>query len=1002
MTNRLKFLADRSLSCRHGESDLLAHLSPIMEKSPFGLGRGPGKITYFFHNEVDHVVSTSLRSLVALLRKRYEAKPTPPYLTSVPLDTTKADRDVLRRDLCTEDLSSRPLERRVADDAICNNPHLDAGILAGWFLQNGNASKLLWTIKRLYLKAIGQDIKHGGKTDFTYLTHLCLVTHLKNTKDLLKQGHVRGLPYEKLDQAVGQVIYSAMKEIHVDIFDEIRYKDLAFDVTELECLVKGTTNPLIFVAIHPTLLHNDLNPYHLDQETFELLQIQCRDLEIHIPEVDQSLQSLLDRVKKHKRLREKLLELWSINRFRELVFRYLKDFEDYRGGTNRWLCYLFRNNNLIRGALTEEEAADRLLNDLGGLLSEATGPQQSARIARIAAIENFVKSHGKGGVFKKLLFGSREEEHVKQVIESFLLYQLDMSWTTQVEGCLHHLEDRKILKTNEELNEEYSRGLICRLAADAHPILRDLTIKKEGHLFMDLRGFTQRLATRKEIAMADFMWRDFFIPVLETAKLYCTNEGVRLNNLLGDALAFSGRIETLVSLAQKLRQIFTSYTQKIRRHRGLLSETNEGKTIEQQYQRKKGAIARQRKAADESIAAVEQRLKMKESLNPLYLLKIQEEDFVAKLLRYQREIIGLTKKIDKEQDPDRKRVLTDLKKNFVMLREEVSEQKKLLAESLGCVGRNELLEIFRLICSEEREELERLRKLSKQLHDKELDLHRAYRKELASLSDDELEYGLFISYGDAAETITLEDEFWGKFTIAIADKLNEAARGAARSRAIRKKLELLLRNARWAMGNPNLEYPFHIFIDQSYAVSLHSDLSTKLNRALQHRDVETMQDIVDTMSSLLQHDIEKGMNGIGYEEGWEVLTPLNEIYNLGDAISGEALQAYLTETSPSRYHFQKRVTIDELHPDIRKNCFFPEDELTITVSVQKADDRLQFDVFNHIGELVFKGFETEKPTAVCEIVRKGSLFYQLLHEHHLQAWYTEARDSSKSVRIASK
>ncbi len=998
-SSRLKLLTEISHYCRQKGIDPQKYLHLRIERLPFKLGEGKGKVPYLFDGEVAQAISSSLQKLVDLIKKRHERETGTPFRTYLSLSTSRIEREVLKRHCCTRDLDTRPLEKRITEDAIYHNPHLEAGIVGGWFLQNKEVGRFIWIIKKLYLKAIAEEIKRGAGVNIAYLAHLCLMAYLKKVKGTLKRVNIKGFSYEKLEQAVAQVLYSTVKEIQAEVFDEIRYKDLTFDVTQLEYLIKGSTNPLIFVAIRPTIFKNDLNPYHIDQEGFEFLQALSEGINVDPQDIEGYLHALVERAKRDKRGREKLIELWSINRFREVIFNYLKDYEDYSGGSDLWLFHLFHDNKLIKSALTEEEAGKKLEEDLAKLIAEASHLLGRERVQKVTAIENSFKSHRKGRVLKRLFFGSREQEQLREVIEGFLLYQLDDMWSKWIEESLQYLEDRESLKRRDELEDEYERGRIYRFAVDARPILQDLAVKKEGHLFMDLRGFTQRMSRSKEITTADFMLKEFFLPVLQVAKMYYTDEGVRLNNFQGDALSFSGRIESLVSLAHKVREIFNRYAKKVKEKGGLLEEADEIMAIEKRYQREKKTILQERKAIEESIRGIERELKLKESLNPIYLLKVQEEEFDSKLFHYQREIISLTKKIEMEEDPHRKRILIDLKKSLLALREGISEQKKELTESISLIGGEELREVFRLVCSEEREELERLRKLLKESYDQELELTRSYEKEIASLRDEEVEYGLFISYGDAAETIAFEDEFWGKMNVAIAEKLNEAARGAGRNPTVRKRLDLLLRNARWARGNPYLEYPFYVFIDKSYGLSLRSDLSTKVDIAIQGGDMGTAREVVEETSSLLMRDIDKGMRGYG-EDGWEVLTPLNDIYNLGEAMSEEALKAYIRETSPHRYHFGKEIKVNELHPEIQRRFFFPSTELKLIISVEKNGNKISFDIFRHVGELVFKGFEAQKATTVYEIIRKNSPFYQLLERHHLPAWYSEARQKTKIARAA--
>ncbi|OGP53678.1 MAG: hypothetical protein A2Y65_00075 [Deltaproteobacteria bacterium RBG_13_52_11] len=419
----------------------------------------------------------------------------------------------------------------------------------------------------------------------------------------------------------------------------------------------------------------------------------------------------------------------------------------------------------------------------------------------------------------------------------------------------------------------------------------------------------------------------------------------------------------------------------------------------ERYQRERKAILQERNYIEESIQGIERELKLKEFLNPVHLIKIQEEEFNAKFTHYQQQIVDLPHEIEREEDLERKNKLIELQENLLTLKEGINEHKRELTESISSIGEDDLNGIFRLVCSEERDELERLRRLLRESYDKESELNSAYEMEIASGEDAGIEYGLFISYGDAAETIAFEDPFWGKMNVAIAEKLNEAARGTGRNPDIRKKLDLLLRNARRARGNPSLTYPFYVFIDRSYLLSLRSDLSTMVERILQSRDKATAQLVMETASSLFMSDIGKGMRGSG-DDDWETLTYFNDIYNLGEAMSGEALQAYQKEISPHTYYFDKTVKVTELHREIQQRFFFPSSELKFFVSVERVNGQLQFDLVRYGGELVFKGFERRQATAVYEIVRKNSPLYLLLEKHHLITWHKEAREKAGETLAA--
>ena len=1000
MTSRLKLLIEISDFCRQKKIDPHTYLRLRIERLPFKLGEGSEKVPFLIDRELAETISSSVQQLVDLIKKRNERETRSPLHTYMPLTLHNRPKDVMERYLCTRDLSARPLEKRIAEDAIYHNPYLDAGIIEGWFLQSKEPGRLIWAVKRLYQKAIEEEMKQGDWVDIAYLTHLCLVTHLRKVKATLKKVSIKGFSYERLEQAVGQMLYSILQEIQTEVFAEIRYKDLTLDVSRLEHHIRGNTSPLTFVAIRPTLFKNDLNPYHLDQDGYDVLQALFQKIDLDFQNLEESFKALVNRAKRNKRGREKIIELWSINRIRQVVFNYLKAYEDYSKGKDLWLFHLVQSNTIIHSTLTNEEVGKKFEEDLSTLIAETSHSLDKEKAQRVADIEKVFHAQKRGRMMKRLFFSSREEEQLREVIEGFMLYQLDEQWGAWIDESLRYLDDREALKSRDALEKEYDRGRIYRLATDTRPILQDLTIKKEGHLFMDLRGFTQRMCRSKEITTADFMLKGFFLPVLGVAKKYYTNEGLRLNNLVGDAFSFSGRIRSLVSLAQDLREIFDRYTEQINEQEGLLSEGgDEAQAIGERYRRERKTILQERKGIEKSIQGIEQELKLKEFLNPVLLIKAQEEEFAAKFASYQQQMVNLPQQIEIEENREKKTNLMGLQDNLLALREEINEQKKELMESISSIGHEELNDTFRLVCSEERGELERLRRLLKESYDKEAELNRTYEIEIASAGDAGIEYGLFISYGDAAENIAFEDPFWGKMNVAIAEKLNEAARGTGRNLDIKKKLDVLLRNTRRARGNSSLAYPCNVFIDKSYGLSLRSDLSTMVERALQSGDRGTAREVMEAASSLFINDIAKGMSGTG-SDGWETLTYFNDIYNLGEAMSEEALQIYLKEISPHKYYFDKAVKVNKLHAEIQQRFFFPSSDVKFTICVEKGEAQLHFDLFRYVGELVFKGFEIHQATPVYEIVNKNSPFYLLLERHHLKAWYKEAKEKPDGVRAA--
>jgi hypothetical protein len=91
-----------------------------------------------------------------------------------------------------------------------------------------------------------------------------------------------------------------------------------------------------------------------------------------------------------------------------------------------------------------------------------------------------------------------------------------------------------------------------------------------GHLFCDMKDFTKRTAFLKETVVADFLSREFYGPILTAAARHmhgaahlADRGGIYLNNLLGDAVSFSGDVVSLLQLTQEIRTALQSYGRRL-------------------------------------------------------------------------------------------------------------------------------------------------------------------------------------------------------------------------------------------------------------------------------------------------------------------------------------------------------------------------------------------------------------------------------------------------------
>src|SRR5256886_796144 len=80
----------------------------------------------------------------------------------------------------------------------------------------------------------------------------------------------------------------------------------------------------------------------------------------------------------------------------------------------------------------------------------------------------------------------------------------------------------------------------------------------------------RRTAMLKEAVVADFLSREFYTPILTAAARHHHGAGhlhdmggIYLNNLLGDAVSFSGDVSALVALAHDIRRALQSYGRRL-------------------------------------------------------------------------------------------------------------------------------------------------------------------------------------------------------------------------------------------------------------------------------------------------------------------------------------------------------------------------------------------------------------------------------------------------------
>ena len=277
-------------------------------------------------------------------------------------------------------------------------------------------------------------------------------------------------------------------------------------------------------------------------------------------------------------------------------------------------------------------------------------------------------------------------------------------------------------------------------------------------------------------------------------------------------------------------------------------------------------------------------------------------------------------------------------------------------------------------------------------------LERRYRDELEAAITTRMEAGLFISYGTKAEVLTLEGTSRpaGGFQVSIGEKINEAARGCNRNSAVRAKLEILIEKERVGRKNEKLAYPFDVYIDKIYTVRIPPEFDSTIAALTARKKTADVKAITTWLAKEFFTDLASLVGGAPLST-LRILESSSDIYNKGQALSAEALTAYMRESKGTKSFFKKEVSVVDLDKSIRNAFFFQEENLEFWFDCALKSEGGGVEGFVKIGEVVFKGFESAKPTAVYEILNPDADFSKALHACHVAEWLEEANKKKEGL-----
>jgi hypothetical protein len=430
---------------------------------------------------------------------------------------------------------------------------------------------------------------------------------------------------------------------------------------------------------------------------------------------------------------------------------------------------------------------------------------------------------------------------------------------------------------------EWEAGRLYRISARPGPILAVAQERPIAHLFADVKDFTRRTSLLGQASMAEFLRREFYLPILAAAKERFTGMehlsdrgGISVNNLLGDAISLSGDIEALVSLAGEIRRLLAAYETRLEREVSTEAVAGRVTALETRY---RVEITRSQASRGEARAEAE------------------------------RAAPG---------SPERTEALRRAALHAAAASRLTAEMERAVSRTRG----------------------------------------------------EGLEAGVFVSFGPAPLVVSIDDEAFGHNRVAIAEKINESARGTARASLARARADQLLETARAARGSPGLRHAWSVFIGQPLSIAIPPAAATEALRAARAGDMTAAMRAV-------AKPVRRGLEAAARAED----EGAGDVYNAGAALSEEALLAWLASVEGRRT--VRRVELDpaDLPEEVAAQWWFGTGPESLVVTFHT--DGRPAEMFRHVGRAWFRGLGevpiweiaagTGGPAAIFEAMRAAWL-----------------------------
>lgn len=987
-TNILKYASDHHIR-------LNRFWGSFVETARYKLGESIKdiKIPFSLDSDTTESIQTATDDLIELLKKRIEAQFKAAEDRSIDDFTTRVKPGP--KTFQIRFFKPGSLEHTIISNCLQTDPFLDAGLLEPWLQSKDSGQKFLALAHGVINKAFIEEIKSESLEKTAYITLLSLIKQIVHEKNLIKRKTIKGIKYEQIDVTLANIFYQCLKAILEKITDQLRKKRIPSDLTHTFLLMLSTCHPLIFTSIKPAITSNRINPYRLPQAIIALFDPIYRDVSQKDTDLKFVFPNMIERILNHEDIKRVALEEGLLLHLRILMVEFLSYFDNPNVPLMETFRNLCQDAQFFEQTIYTPKTLATLLDNVKANLK--IFEKDDERISKLQDLEGILKFIHKGGGWKN---PSWAKDTLQHLVSLYLFFKIDLYLDQFTQEAFNLLDNRQTKFSVQQLKNDYENGRLYRISADAYPTLKEFSEKFEGQLFIDLKDFTKRTNFAKEIAVAEFLENEFYKPIITASQKYVdsrddSNRNIKLVNLLGDAVIFSGSIESLVYLAQDIQNIFKDYANKLKSQSPVNLEKESKNRLNNLFQKNivdlKSTISETEKKIN--LLETEIREKLKTDLP-----RLQHEighRLGQEIQALENEFLNLDSQMAEEAETQKRYEIGGLKNDVTQRITTLRGMQKQYAQQFKSMRPDMQTQFiahffFRSLF----EEIATLKEQLDFAKKKENQLQYDYEKELKKIEGFGMDAGLFISYGKAAEVIAMTDEVWGVQKVFIAESINESARGTARNSMIKSFLDARLNEQIRLRGRPDLSFPFHVFVEKSFSFQLSAHKSAEFNHAIKGNNLAKVEQVLHNLfyeglrdaRELIQNKVLVGEK--------RTLTTTRDIYNEGHALSEEALNAFIKETAANRFHVRRSFPVRKFHQQILDQFLFLNDHFRFVMSVSNDSPKNAPLIFRFAGSVTFRGFENRGAIGIYELLKLDSPFYQLIVKHHRDEWLSENHPQS--------